>query len=197
MCPGNLEVVRKPQLSLLVAVVLFLTIIAGGPVRLRWRVRVRRLRNMRLRRRVRLRLRCLHDVRLRSMNLLLGVVWRLRMGHGVLSMLVYFSLRRSWLLLFRHFLFAFRRFFASSLLLRYVFSINCPLLLALYLGFLDLSVLFLGLLLFCSGVISGLFNERLQLAVSSLLNFHGSAWRWRFCLWRLSLCECLDLRLVR
>jgi hypothetical protein len=181
MCPGNLEVVRKPQLSLPVAVVLFLTIIAGGPVRLRWRVRMRRLRNMRL----------------RSMNLLLGVVWRLRMGHGVLSVLVYFTLRRSWLLLFRHFLFAFRRFFVSSLLLRYVFSINCPLLLALYLGFLDLSVLFLGLPLFCSGVISRLFNERLQLAVSSWLNFRGSAWRWRFCLWRLSLCECLDLRLVR
>jgi hypothetical protein len=30
MCPGNLEVARKPQLSLPVAVVLFSTIIAGG-----------------------------------------------------------------------------------------------------------------------------------------------------------------------
>ena len=122
MCPGNLEVDRKPQLSLLVAVVLFLATIAGGPVRLRWRVR--------------LRMRRLRDVALRSMNLLLGVVLRLRMGHGVLSVLVYFSLRRSWQLLFRHFLFAFGRFFVSSLLLRYVFSIDCPLLLVLYLGLL-------------------------------------------------------------
>ena len=135
MCPGNLEVVRKPQLSLPVAVVLFLTIVVGGPVRLRLRVRVRRLRDV-LRRRVRLRVRRLRDVRwrwrVRLMNLLLGVVLRLRMGHGVLSVLVYFSLRRSWPLLLRHFLYAFRRFFVS-----HRFNVF---------GFLDLPVLFPRLL---------------------------------------------------
>ena len=135
MCPGNLEVVRKPQLSPPVAVVLFLTIIAGGPVRLRLRVRVRRLRDV-LRRRVRLRVRRLRDVRwrwrVRLMNLLLGVVLRLRMGRGELGVLVYFSLRRSWPLLFRHCRFAFRRFFVSHRF--HVFGLP------------DLSVLFLRLL---------------------------------------------------
>jgi len=58
-----------------------------------------------------------------------------------------------------------------------------------YLGFLCmLRLLCLQLLLFRSGIISGLFNERLQFAVGTLLTFCRSAWSLRF-----SLCNPLDL----
>lgn len=130
----------------------------------------------------------------RSMNRLLldvgflqlfGVMLRLRVRHSVLRVLANFGLWRMGRLFFELFLLAFRRFFARGLLFRWVrvFRLASP-----DLSLLLLRLLCLQLLLFRSGIISGLFNERLQFAVGTLLTFCRSAWS----LW-FSLCDRLDL----
>ena len=140
-------------------------------------LRVRRLRDVQRRRRVRLLVRRLRDARRRSRvrlvnRLLLGVgfldffsmVLRLLVDHSVLSV--------QFLLLFLDL-----GFLGPSLLL---------------LRLLCFELLLFQFFLFYSRAISGLLNERLQLAVGRLLTFPRSAR-----LWRLSLCDCLDLRFVR
>ena len=112
---------------------------------------------------------------------LFGVMLRLRVRHGVLRVLANFGLWRTGRLFFRPFLLGFRRFFVRGLFLRRV----------LYLGFLcilTLCLLRLQLLLFRSAIISGLFDERRQFAVGTLLTFRRSARSLRF-----SLCDRLDL----